>query len=240
MAEPFQLRAGNGAGDCPPKSACRDQIEQLLAAAERVRNVSAREVAEVGARHGLNLGRQLGAARRELYRRFLEHCLLDFRFTPDESSDVLHLKQILHLEAWEAAEIHDEVVRRVYGRALETVLEDEQLDPDEEVFIRRLREDLEIPLVAAEGMLQQAWREARKRGATRGSTSGGPREAEPRKPISLAGSSETSVEDAIRHAVARTPGAGDVERVALVHLEVELRNGEPSLFHVRLEEAGPP
>ena len=229
MAEPFQHR-GSLDGDCPPKSACRDQIEQLLAAAERVRDISAREVAEVGARHGLNLGRQLGAARRELYRRFLEHCLLDFRVSPEENDDILHLRDILHLEAWEAAEIHDEVIRRVYGRALESVLEDGELDPEEQNFIRRLREDLQIPLVAAEGMLQQAWRETRQRRRSSSAESKGTGGIP-----SLEGSSELSIEDAVQRALAGAAGSSDFERAALVRVEVELREGRLPLFHVKLE-----
>jgi len=226
MAEPFQQRPQETIAG-PAKSACRDQIEHLLAEAESVRSVSAREVAEIGARHGLNLGRQLAVARRELYRRFLEHCFLDFKVSSEESADILHLREILHMAKWEASEIQDEVVKRVYGRALENVLEDGELDPEEENFIRRLREDLEIPLVTAEGMLQKAWRTTRQRGPRQG-----PAGAHP-----LVGSSESSFEDAAQRALhAGEAGAPPLThgRFSLVDAQVEVREGKPALFWVAL------
>ena len=234
MAEPFQPRpTGTDASQAASQAkSARDQIEQLLAQAESVRSISARDVAEIGARHGLNLGRQLGVARRELYRRFLEHCLLDFRFSAEESADIQHLKDILHLGAWEAAEINDEVVKRVYGRALHTVLEDGELDPEEENFIRRLREDLEIPLVTAEGMLQKVWRETHQRGARQEGT------VEP-LPRSLVGSSEVSIEDAIGRALAGTGAHPPRERLSLMDLQVEVREGKPPVFYVALAPVGP-
>lgn len=232
MAKPFQTPRDGSAAGSRSKSACRDQLEQVLAEAETIQDISGREIAEIAARHGLNLARQLRAARREMYRRFLEHCLLDYALSPEELADLGHLREILHLEDWEAAGIHDEVCRRVYGAALDIVLDDGRLDPEEEAFMRRLREDLEIPLVAAEGMMQKALREVGARPA--GPDGDGPPPAG--EPVELQGMSEKSLEEAIRRALSQaSPPLRDRVRVELSRLEVEVRDGEPASWVVHLE-----
>jgi len=115
MAQPFELRdapkdgplarlfGGRGSGGIVA------EIESLLAHAPRVREVSPESVAEVAARHGVDLGVRLRTARRNLYRRFLEHCLTDGALSTDESADLVHLRALLRLENDDVERVHDDV-----------------------------------------------------------------------------------------------------------------------------------
>ena len=62
---------------------------------------------------------------------------------------------ILAIEDADARRIHDEIACRVYGAAVDAVLDDQQLDPEEEEFLSRLRRDLEISADVAQALLDE-------------------------------------------------------------------------------------
>jgi hypothetical protein len=57
--------------------------------------------------------------------------------------------------------VHDEVAREVYGKAIQEVLADLKLDPEEEAFLRRLRGELQISETVAGQLFAEGERNAR-------------------------------------------------------------------------------
>ncbi len=147
MAEPFQSLSERGGSavarlfSTRRKSNSIREIEDLLACASRVLDVSNETVEEIAKRYGLDLSTRLCGQRKLLYQRYFEYCLDDSKLSADETADLAHLKGIPQLEDAAVAEVHDEVARVVYGDAIELLLEDHRLDPDEAEFLRRARVD---------------------------------------------------------------------------------------------------
>jgi flavin-binding protein dodecin len=167
MAEPYQR--GNDGGNKSKLflgrrgSLTLEAIEDLLAQADRIRDVTSDAVSELCARRDVDLRRRLHRGRRRLYQRYLEHCLEDRVVSVQESEELAHLGALLHLEPADLVAIHDEVAVAVYGEAVEEVLADYRLDDDEEIFLRRLRESLDLSEVDAERLYSQGSSRARDR-----------------------------------------------------------------------------
>ena len=152
MADPFAHKPAGGAFErLLGGGRTVAEIEAVLAGAVRLREVSPETVEQIAKRHGIDLGRRLAGPRRNLYRRFLEHCLVDCALSPEENVDLAHLQRLLRLADADAARIHDEVAQAVYGRAVAEVLSDLQLDPEERSFLERIGADLALsPQVTAQ------------------------------------------------------------------------------------------
>lgn len=169
MAEPFARRPSSGVslsariiGRRAGRTAVRE-LEALLARAKRVRDVSIERVQKLSESHGIDFRERLRTPRRNLYRRFLEHCLLDCSLTEEEAEELAHLRKLLHLADSDVAHVHDAVSRAVYGAALEDVLDDHRLDEDEERFLKHLRAELGMSDVDASRMYEQETRRAQQR-----------------------------------------------------------------------------
>ena len=173
------------------------ELEDLLARAERVRDVSVDQVRELAERQGVDLTTELRTARCGLYRRFLEHCLQDQSLSAEESDDLAHLKQVLALSDADAAEVHGQVVHSVYGRAIDQVLADGRLDPEEEEFLGRLGRDLALPEPDASRLLDEGTDRARQRFLARTLAHDHVLVASGQSTLELHGVSETSLEHAI-------------------------------------------
>jgi flavin-binding protein dodecin len=207
LAEPFEVRETRGrlARVLPGqnKSSAIQEIEGLLARAERVSDVSSEAVADVASRHGVDLSKRCRTARLHLYRRFFEHCLIDHALSPEEGEDLRHLRAVLHLADAEARRIHDEIASQVYGSAVDRVLEDQVLDPDEEQFLEQLRAELAIPDDIANSLLAEGIQRARQRffshTAARSSVFLTSQEA----PLQLVGASSESIQAAVDDALAQ-------------------------------------
>ena len=205
MAEPFEKRTRRGAlskvlGSAAKRGAI-DDIEALLCDADRVCDVVAQQVKEIGDRHGVDLGRKLRSARVQLYRRFLQHCLVDHHLSDDESEDLEHLRALLNVNAADASRVHDEVSRQVYGEAVDEVLDDQQLDPDEEEFLSRLRGQLAIPEEIANALLAEGVQRARQRFFSKSASRSGVFLTSQEAPLQLVGASEGSIEGAVNDAL---------------------------------------
>jgi flavin-binding protein dodecin len=192
-------------------------------------------VAEVAARHGVDLGARLRTARKNLYRRFLEHCLLDGALSEDESADLVHLRGLLHLEDEDVARLHDDVAIAVYGEAVGQVLQDHKLDPDERAFLERLRGDLGLAPDVASRLYEQGSEAARQRYLQRTLTHDSMLVAAHGARLELTGSSEKSLEDAVRSALEEATRAVPELRWAEVReIRTDLAHGRIARWHVKL------
>ena len=207
MAEPFQTRAPDTdegllsrvTGRRSRAEAAR-ALESLLAEAGRVADVTSDHVAAVGARHGIDLDAQLRTARRNLYRRFLVHCLDDFELSNIEIEDLRQLKASLFLSDADVTHIQNRVTREVYGCAIETVLEDNLIDEEEKSFLKQLRDDLDVSDFHASQMFEEGLRRAQRRAVDATAIESAFLRSDG-QPIELEGSSRVGLQEAIQGAV---------------------------------------
>ena len=206
MAEPFEERDSKSvlARVLPGqnKSNAVHEIETLLARADRVSDVSPRQVEEITGRHGIDFTKRCRTPRLHLYQRFFEYCLLDHALSAEESDDLRHLRRLLHVEDGDARHIHDEIASQIYGSAVDQVLEDQQLDPDEEHFLRQLRAELDLPDSIADALLAEGVQRARQRFfSTSASRSSSVFLTSKEAPLQIVGASTESIERAVGDAL---------------------------------------
>jgi flavin-binding protein dodecin len=242
VAEPFERRSGSGSRALarlfgqPRKASAMRELEDLLARADRVCDVSAEKAAEVAASCGVDLGRRFGTARRNLYRRFLEHCLVDHAVSAEESADLTHLKGILHLGDAETAEVQDQVARSVYGEAINQVLEDHRLDPEEEEFLQRLRKDLDLPEEVAHALYSEGSERSRQRFLERTISHDHALVVPRQRTLKLTGTSTTTLEDAVNQAIVEAAQAvPDLNQVEVTQIHGDVENGRVARWQVQLK-----
>ena len=241
MADPFESRR-SGAGVLSRvvpgqrRSTAIQEIESLLAKADRITGVEVAEIEMIGAVHGVDLRKRCRTARVHLYRRFFEYCLTDHALSTDESEDLAHLAVILCIDDADADRVHDEIARRVYGAAIDSVLDDQQLDPDEEEFLNGLQKNLQIPGAIAQALLAEGVQRARQRFFSRTAGRSGVFLTSQEAPLQLVGASQDSIEAAVGDALGQACRAvprlhwvevskirGEVKDGAVAEWQVELK-----------------
>ncbi len=241
MAEPFQRRATQREGLFSRVLGGRAQtgviaeIEGLLADAPQLRDVASERIGEIAQRHGMEFGARLLPGRRNLYRRFLEHCVLDGAVSGEESADLAHLKHLLALADADVAPVHEDVARAAYGQALAQALEDHRIDPDERAFLARLQSDLALDPETAERLRQKETEQSRQRFLSRTLTYDNVLVSTRGAKLELTGSSEKSLEDAIRTAVDKAGQAvPELASAEVQSIKADVEAGRVARWHVQL------
>ncbi len=215
-------------------AAARD-IEALLAGSSSLSDVTADQVTALAADHGLEMAR-LQSQGRDLYRRYLEFCLVDHALSDAEVGDLAHLRSILALPDPVASEVHEEVACAVYGSAVDEVLADHRLDPQEEAFLQSIRDGLDIDEAAADKAMEAGRRKARQRYLSSVVSSHDVLVASQEVKLEIEGSSADSIEgavaDALQEAATVLPG---LKRVQVATLEADVSGGEVARWHVKLK-----
>jgi flavin-binding protein dodecin len=237
VAEPFVAKPAAGAiAHLLGSRRALAEIETVLAGAARLSEIPPERLQQIATRHGINLERKHAAPRRNLYRRFLEHCLVDCALSAEESADLAHLQRLLRLGDADAAHVHDEVAQAVYGRAVAEVLRDQQLDPEERSFLERIGANLELPPEVAAEIYEKGAEESRQRYLARALTGQSALVASRTATLELPGSSEKSLEDAIRAALAEASRAlPSLGSARLREIRTEVREGRVVRWHVVME-----
>ncbi len=240
MAEPFARLPSSGVslsariiGRRAGRTAVRE-LEALLARAKSVRDVSVERVHRLSASHGIDLRERLRTPRRNLYRRFLEHCLLDCSLTEEEAEELAHLRKLLHLADSDVAHVHDAVSRTVYGAALEDVLDDHKLDEEEERFLRRLRDELGMSDVDASRMYEEEARRAQQRLLSSSPNAG--ILASRQGVVELKGASTVGLQDAIQSVVDESSHAlPHLSWAELSEVRVRIESGHVAEWQIKLK-----
>ena len=241
MAEPFQTSDVDDAGligrvfGSRARGVALREIEALLAAADRVTDVSAGEVRETGSSHSVDVTRHLRAPCLGMYRRYLEHCFVDRKLSDDEVEDLAHLREILCLEESSCAPLHDEVAVALYGAAVDEALQDHRLEPAEEEFLANLKANLRLEEATADRTMADATRKARNQFLASSVTAEGAIVAARESSVELEGSSGESIEEAVGDALAQAATLlPDIEEVEITKLTVRLDDGQPKTWHVKV------
>jgi phage FluMu protein Com len=128
-----------------PKENAIVEINNLLADAQRVQDVSVEDIRRIADAHGVDIYKKFQGEREAFYRDYLRYCLADKVLTDDELKDLSHLKCILGLSDVRASHIYTKVAESVYQKSLAEVIADSQIDSNEKVFLEKLQRDLNLP-----------------------------------------------------------------------------------------------
>ena len=240
MAKPFDTRDAEAGQRSRlfgrKRTAALDEVEQLLAECARLREVSAEDVAQAAAKHGVTLDRKYRGACRDLYRRLLKQCLDDHELTENERLDLAHLKHILGLKSEDITAVHEQTARVVYGKAVEKVLEDHQVDPDEAEFLRCLRAELELTERIADNLYQQEERRARHRYFSKTISTDSTLLASHVATLELSGRSTEGVEAAVNSALEEACRAvPELSSAEISQVRVRIRDGIVAEWEVDLK-----
>ena len=240
MAEPFERRTKGGVFGAllgaPRKTSAIRELEDLLARCARVAELDASRVESLARAHGVDFSKRLATPRRHLYRRFLEHCLLDGHVSEEESEDLAHLRSLLSLSDEEAASVHEDVAVQVYGRAIDEVLDDHRLDPDEEQFLARLRGQLDLSEEAAAALLREGEQRARHRFLEKSVSYDNVWLAEKKRTLELNGRSPDGVEQAVKTALDEAATAlPDLSWAEVVQIRADVGGAGVREWHVKVK-----
>jgi flavin-binding protein dodecin len=210
-------------------------IEDLLARAEDVRGVGADAIQDVCENLGIDLRQKYLSNRKQLYRRYLTHCLGDRELSERENADLAHLRSLLHLSMDDVASVHDEVAREAYGKAIQDVLADLELDPEEEAFLRRLRGELQLSEKVARQLFAEGERNARDDVLRKASSRDRLFLKEHVPAGEFAGRSTTTIEDAVADALAKaTVAIPSLHWFELKHIAGYVGESQAKGWHVIL------
>jgi flavin-binding protein dodecin len=237
MADPFRSApaAATGLGRVlrSKRATTFEALEDLLACSEKIRSVRAEDVRSVCAAAAVDLKRKFMGDRKDLYRRYLAHCLDDKVLTEEESADLQHLADLPHLDDQETAPIHEDLSQEVYGMAIQEVLEDLRLDPDEEAFLRRLRGELQISDEVAQRLYERGESQARDRAYSK-AAAGDKEFVQFRAPAGdFTGRSTSSLEMAVADALTKaTVAVPKLHWFELTNVSGYVEDGKPESWHV--------
>jgi hypothetical protein len=110
------------------------EINNLLADAADVTDVSFEQVAAIAERFGARLSRGMSEQKGALFQQYLEHCLTDRVLEDTEVDRLRHLKRLLQLSDRRVSELENAATQRIYAEALEPALADRRLDDEERAF----------------------------------------------------------------------------------------------------------
>lgn len=154
-------------GRKPPANALVALVDRLRAA-DSPRDVSPDVVDSLSREYGIDIRSLFRHHLEGLYRAYLLYCLTDRRLSSEELADLDHLRRLFGLDPAAVETIQRNVSRQLYLRSVDEVLADGTVDPDEREFLRRLRDDLEIPESIAENILEVKRRQMQARDKRRG------------------------------------------------------------------------
>jgi len=241
MTGPFESSPGTSGGlgsrllGRKARGAAARDIEVMLAGSPDISTIPADRVAAIATEHGVDMSR-LQSQCRDLYRRYLEYCLVDHALSEEEVSDLAHMRAILVLPDEVASEVHEEVACAVYGAAVREVLADHRLEPEEEEFLQRIRDGLDIDADTAERAMAEGRRKARQRYLSTVVSSDDTLVASQEVKLEIEGSSEDSIEgavsDALKEVATVLPG---LKRVQIGSLEADIADGRVAAWHVKLK-----
>jgi flavin-binding protein dodecin len=238
MADPYRSSpAATGLGRAlrSKRVTTFEALENLLACSAAIRAVRADDVRDVCAAAAVDLKRKFLSDRKDLYRRYLAHCLDDKVLSEEENADLRHLAALLHLDDSDIEPIHEELAQDVYGKEIEAVLADMRLDPEEDAFLRRLRGELKISDEVAQRLYERG--EARARDRALSDASAGDEEfVRFRAPAGdFTGRSTTSLESAISDALTKaTVAVPKLHWFELTNIAGYVENGKPESWLVTL------
>lgn len=141
-----------------PRENAPIEVNNLLAAAASVCDVTRADVDRICAEHRTTADGPLAGRFERMYRDYLTYCLEDRHLSAGELADLAHLRGILRIAPETVADIHEYVARSVYSRSVADVLDDGVIDAAEREFLGRLQQELALSGRAAYRIIESGKR----------------------------------------------------------------------------------
>lgn len=138
------------------------EINNLLARADRLRDVRREDVIRICDEHRTTLNGTLSGRFERIYRDYVAYCLADRHLSETELADLAHLQRLLGIAADAAAAIHEHVARQLYRCSVDEALNDGVIDDEERAFLGRLQQELAMSGRAAYRILETKMRHRRR------------------------------------------------------------------------------
>lgn len=119
------------------------EVNNLLAKNELLK-ISQNDICEIASRYGKSVLTKSNSVLNEIYKDYLNHCLIDKQLSETELEELKHLKNILSLTDNNVLAIHNNVVGNIYHKSMTEVVSDGEIDKSEEKFLEKLRTDLHL------------------------------------------------------------------------------------------------
>ena len=121
------------------------EMNNLLAQAEGIENVSMQQVDEIATRYRIRMLKDLKDERRGLCGDFLRYCIEDHRLDTGEADRLQHLRRLLRLSEEDVAVIQRDVASSVYEAQADEAMRDRKLSDQEQESLERLARDIQLP-----------------------------------------------------------------------------------------------
>lgn len=138
------------------------EINNLLACADSVRDVTREDVLRICEEHRTTLGGPLAGRFERIYRDYLACCLEDRHLSSDELADLAWLQKLLDIPAPATAAIHEHVSRQLYRCSVAEMLNDGVIDAGEREFLGRLQQELAISGRAAHRIMEEKMKQRQR------------------------------------------------------------------------------
>lgn len=120
-------------------------LNNCLAAAPAVTDVTRESLAAIEAEFRVSLTADYTARLEELYKDFIGDCLADKRFTQDEVNGIWHLKWLFNIPDERHSELYRRIATEAYLRSVDEVMSDFTVSAAEKRFLAELGEYLDLP-----------------------------------------------------------------------------------------------
>ena len=142
----------------PPVENSVVELNNHLAQAPSARLIDEHILTAIAIRYRVDLRRQYRPHLREMYAKYLEHCLRDRVLSADEVQDLAHLKLLFGLTDAVAAELYDTVAGRVYQESVAEAVADGRLTEEERQGLAALQSSLRLSPDVAQRIFDDAAR----------------------------------------------------------------------------------
>lgn len=133
-----------------PKENALIEINNRLAQAKDIKEISIRDILEIGEEHGVDVYGAFTQELKMLFAQYLKYCLLDLKLTKDEIQNIQHLQRLFYLSNETVKNVQQEVCRSIYEKAVQDVISDGVVTEEEKENLKKLQKYFSISQEDAE------------------------------------------------------------------------------------------
>ena len=138
-----------------PKINAVTEIRNLIAD-KGVKNIDPEEIEEIAGRYNVRVSRKFPKELKNIYREYMENCLIDLKLSGDEVKALKRLRTLLDLDEQDAVKIRDQVASKHYRESMDKVLQDANISKEERNFLQELQNCLKLPADMADRIEKEA------------------------------------------------------------------------------------
>jgi hypothetical protein len=127
-----------------PKENALIELNNLLAS-HSLSEIKAQDVQKISEKYKVDFQPDFVEDLKELYLKYLIHCLIDDILNDKEVEELNHLKSLLSLNDYNVELLHTQAASEVYKLHYDEAIFDEELNDSEREFLEKLKDKLRLP-----------------------------------------------------------------------------------------------